>query len=116
MINENIQQKEEVKYVLIILKEKINNPNVDTSSAFKIVSLAMEIMETYKTNENKKEIVILAFKELVKMNDLLSHDIISILNPIVDNELILSGIIDIICMATKGEININKIKNYSCCC
>jgi hypothetical protein len=111
------KQKEEVIYVVKILKEKINNPNVDTSTAFKLVSLAMEIIENYKTNENKKEIVILAFKELIKEVDTLLHpDITSILKPIVENELLLSGIIDVICMATKGEININKIKKKCCYC
>lgn len=109
-----MKKEDIIKDILHKLKEKINDPNIDTSSAFKIVSLAMEIIETYKTNENKKEIIINVFKKLINTEGLLSEDICNILKPILENEMIISGIIDVICMATKGEININKIKKCSC--
>ncbi len=111
-----MKKEDIIKDILNKLKEKINDPKIDTTSAFKIVSLAMEIIETYKTNENKKEIIIMTFKELIKTEGLLSDDISNILKPILENEMIISGIIDVICMATKGEININKIKIKKCSC
>lgn len=97
------------------LKIKIKDPNVDTSSALKIVSKGMEIVEHYKTNENKKDLVISSMKELIKdNNDLITDDIKIILNPIIENEMIISNIIDVICDATKGDLKINNIKTKCC--
>ena len=41
------------------LKEKIKDPKIDTSTALKIVTLGMEITETYKSKIDKKDLVIL---------------------------------------------------------
>jgi hypothetical protein len=106
-----------VKYLLQNIKTAIRSDSVDTSTAFKIISVSMEIIEKIKTNgDNKKILLILTFKELVKNEDnLISNDIINILKPVVDNDLILSGIIDMVCIASKGDIDINKIKKGCFC-
>jgi len=106
-----------VKYLIQSLKTAIKNDSVDTSTAFKIISVSMEIMEKIKTNgDNKKILLILTFKELVKNEDgLISNEIIEILKPLVDNEEILSGIISMVCLASKGDIAINKIKKGCLC-
>jgi hypothetical protein len=97
------------------LKNKIKDPNIDTSSALKIISVGMEIVETYKTKENKKDLVISTMKELIKdNNDLITDDIKGILNPIIENDMIISNIIDVICDATKGNLKINNIKTKCC--
>lgn len=97
------------------LKNKIRDPKIDTSSALKIVSVGMEIVESYKTKENKKELVISTMKEIIKDDsELITDDIKSILNPIVENEKIISNIIDVICDATKGDLKINNLKTKCC--
>jgi len=104
-----------IKLLINELKTKIKDPNVDTSSALKIISIAMEIVEGYKIKENKKDLVILAIKGLVKdQNNLLSPKIICVLNPLIEKEFILDSIIDTICYATKGELKINNIKTRCC--
>ena len=77
----------------------------------------MEQIENYKTTSNKKEIIIMVFKELIKDpdNNLISNEIKEVLEPIVFNEIILGGIIDMVCLASKGEIHINKIKSKCFC-
>lgn len=108
--------KDAISYLSNAIKEAIKNDKIDTSSVFKLVSLSMEIMEKYKTTSNKKEIIIQVFKELLLSNDvLITEDIRNLMEPIVNNELILGGIIDMICIASKGEININKIKKRCMC-
>jgi hypothetical protein len=108
---------ENIKYLIISIKTAIRSNSVDTSTAFKIISISMEIMEKIKTNgDNKKILLILALKEIVKDEDgLISKEIINILKPVVDNEEILSGIIDMVCLASKGDIDINKIKKGCLC-
>jgi len=108
--------KDAISYLSNAIKEAIKNDKIDTTSVFKLVSLSMEIMEKYKTTSNKKEIIIQVFKELLLSNDvLITEDIRNLMEPIVNNELILGGIIDMICIASKGEININKIKKRCMC-
>jgi hypothetical protein len=101
-----------IQYLLREIKKAIQNNSIDTSSAFKIISVSMEIMENIKIDGNKKkDILLLTFKELIKNEDnLISNDIIDILKPLVENDVILAGIIEIVCIASKGELNINKIK------
>lgn len=97
------------------LKNKIRDPKTDTSSALKIVSVGMEIAESYKTKDNKKDLVISTMKELIKDDsELITDDIKSILNPIIENEKIISNIIDVICDATKGDLKINNLKTKCC--
>lgn len=108
--------KDAISYLSNAIKEAIKNDKIDTTSVFKLVSISMEIMEKYKTTSNKKEIIIQVFKELLLSNDvLITEDIRNLMEPIVNNELILGGIIDMICIASKGEININKIKKRCMC-
>ncbi len=101
-----------IQYLLREIKKAIQSNTIDTTSAFKIISVSMEIMETMNVNGNlKKELLLLTFKELIRNEDkLISEEIIDILKPIVENDTILSGIIEIVCIASKGELNINKIK------
>jgi hypothetical protein len=106
-----------IKYLIQSIKVAIKSDSVDTSTAFKIISVSMEIMEKIKTNgDNKKILLILTFKEIIKNEDgLISKEIIEILKPIVDNDEILSGIISMVCLASKGDLAINKIKKGCLC-
>jgi len=74
----------------------------------------MEKLEDLKIkfkSYEKKQYVIITICEIIKIYDE-NNKVIQSLKNITDNQLI-SEIIDIICSASKGEININK-KCYSC--
>ena len=102
-----------IPYLLNKMYEVIKN---NKNSAFQLIIIAMETMEKYKTKENKKTIIIEVFKILVKSNDkILSTEIKEILEPIVNNEVILGGIIDIVCLASKRKLKINKNKKRYFC-
>ena len=105
-----------IPYLLNKMYEVIKNDKIDTSSAFQLIIIAMETMEKYKTKDNKKTIIIEVFKILVKSNDkILSTEIKEILEPIVNNEVILGGIIDMIYLASKGKLKINKNRKRCFC-
>ena len=46
---------------------------------------------------------------------ILSPEIKKILEPIVNNEIILGGIIDMVCLASKGKLKINKNRKRCFC-
>ena len=101
-----------IPYLLNKMYEVIKN---NKNSAFQLIIIAMETMEKYKTKENKKTIIIEVFKILVKSNDkILSPEIKEVLEPIVNNKIILGGIIDMVCLASKGKLKINKKKRCFC--
>ena len=105
--------------LILCLKSNIKNKNIDTSSALKIITLSMELIEEYPdlTSEEKKLYIITALEEIAKGNDNISGTEDDALTPecleslklIINNNLI-SDIITIICDASKGNFNINKIK------
>ena len=105
------------------IKNSIKDKNIDTSSCFKIITLSVEIIEKYNElhGKDKKEYIIKAIEIIAKGNDniegnnddLLDETTVLSLKIIIDNDYI-SEFIDIICRASKGEININKIKKKCC--
>jgi hypothetical protein len=116
-----------LKSLISKIKLAIQNKNIDTSSAMKMLVLSMELIEDIDdgtiTNVEKKQYIIIALEEIAKGNDMItgtSDDTISITTleslRIIINKNLISEIVDIICLATKGEININKVKNtcYGC--
>ena len=100
------------------IRDAIKNKSVDTSSAMKLIVISMEIIESFDVNNNdKKEYVIIAIQEIAKGDDMImgtSDDIISpevfqSLTAMINSNL-LDEVIDIVCLASKGEFNVNKIK------
>jgi len=100
------------------IKDAIRNKSIDTSSVMKLIVICIEIMENMQTeNIDKKQYVILAINEIAKGDDLIfgtSDDTISpqvlVSLIVMINRDLISEVIDIICLASKGDINVNKIK------
>lgn len=105
------------------IKKNIKDKNVDTSSCFKIITLSIEIIEKYNelNGSQKKEYIIKAIETIAKgddnisgnEDDLIDETMLLSLSVIINNNYI-SDFIDILCQASKGELNINKIKNKCC--
>ena len=116
----NINQQVLQKFITSI-KDTIRNKSIDTSSAMKLIVICIEIMENMENietkNIDKKQYVILAITEIAKGDDLILGTSDDTISPQVYESLILminrdliSEVIDIICSATKGDIDVNKIK------
>jgi hypothetical protein len=113
----NINQEVLQKFIASI-KDAINNKSIDTSSAMKLIVICIEIMENMQTeNIDKKQYVILAITEIAKGDDLIFGTSDDTISPQVYESLIvminrdlISEVIDIICLASKGNIDVNKIK------
>lgn len=116
----NINQQVLQKFITSI-KDTIRNKSIDTSSAMKLIVICIEIMENMENietkNIDKKKYVILAITEIAKGDDLILGTSDDTISPQVYESLILminrdliSEVIDIICLASKGDIDVNKIK------
>jgi hypothetical protein len=114
----NINQQVLQQFITSI-KDAINNKSIDTSSAMKLIVICIEIMENMENIENidKKQYVILAITEIAKGDDLILGTSDDTISPQVYDSLIvminrdlISEVIDIICLASKGNIDVNKIK------
>ena len=116
----NINQQVLQKFIRSI-KDAIRNKSIDTSSAMKLIVICIEIMENMENietkNIDKKQYVILAITEIAKGDDLILGTSDDTISPQVYESLILminrdliSEVIDIICLASKGNIDVNKIK------
>jgi hypothetical protein len=116
----NINQQVLQKFITSI-KDTIRNKSIDTSSAMKLIVICIEIMENMENietkNIDKKQYVILAITEIAKGDDLILGTSDDTISPQVYESLILminrdliSEVIDIICLASKGNIDVNKIK------
>ena len=100
------------------IRDAIKNKSIDTSSAMKLIVISMEIIESFDVNNNdKKEYVIMAIQEIAKGEDMIIGTSDDTISPEVVNSLItmintnlLDEVVDIICLASKGEFNVNKIK------
>jgi hypothetical protein len=100
------------------IRDSIKNNSIDTSSAMKLIVISMEIIESFDVNNNdKKEYVIMAIQEIAKGDDMIigtSDDTISpeVVKSLITmiNDNLLEEVIDIVCLASKGEFNVNKIK------
>jgi Ca2+-binding EF-hand superfamily protein len=114
MINSYIIKNDIIENLINYITICINSDSIDTSTYIKIIILLMEKLENlqikFKSYE-KKQYVIITICEIIKIYDE-NNTIIQSLKNIIDNQLI-GEIIDIICSASKGEININKTC-YSC--
>jgi hypothetical protein len=112
-INEEVLQK-----FIKSIKDAIRNKSIDTSSAMKLIVICIEIMENMQTeNIDKKQYVILAINEIAKGDDMILGTSDDTISPQVYESLIvminrdlISEVIDIICLASKGNIDVNKIK------
>jgi hypothetical protein len=100
------------------IRDAIKNKSVDTSSAMKLIVISMEIIETFDVNNNdKKDYVIIAIQEIAKgddmiigtSDDIISAEVVKSLTEMINSNL-LDEVIDIVCLASKGEFNVNKIK------
>ena len=116
----NINQQVLQQFIRSI-KDAIRNKSIDTSSAMKLIVICIEIMENMENietkNIDKKQYVILAITEIAKGDDLILGTSDDTISPQVYESLILminrdliSEVIDIICSASKGDIDVNKIK------
>jgi hypothetical protein len=113
----NINQQVLQKFITSI-KDAIKNKSIDTSSAMKLIVVCIEIMENMESeNIDKKQYVILAISEIAKGDDLILGTSDDTISPQVYESLIvminrdlISEVIDIICLASKGNIDVNKIK------
>jgi hypothetical protein len=112
MLN-NYNEKNNIVDVLInYIKTCIIDNNIDTSTPIKIIVLLMEKIEQLdiKLNSNeKKQYIIFILYEITNFNNDNNDYIIQSLKIMIDNKII-GDIIDIICTASKGQININKIE------
>jgi hypothetical protein len=112
-INQQVLQK-----LIASIKDAIKNKSIDTSSAMKLIVICIEIIENMQTeNIDKKQYVILAISEIAKGDDLILGTSDDTISPQVYESLIvminrdlISEVIDIICLASKGNIDVNKIK------
>ena len=100
------------------IRDSIKNNSIDTSSAMKLIVISMEIIESFDVNNNdKKEYVIMAIQEIAKGDDMIigtgddtiSPEVVKSLITMINTNL-LEEVIDIVCLASKGEFNVNKIK------
>ena len=113
----NINQQVLQQFIKSI-KDAIKNRSIDTSSAMKLIVICIEIMENMDTEKiDKKKYVILAITEIAKGDDMIFGTSDDTISPQVYESLILminrdliSEVIDIICLASKGNIDVNKIK------
>jgi len=94
-----------------------------SASAFDIVVMCMELVETgLVAHINKKEVVVAVLERIAKgvdgvegtSDDLVSQDTIKMIKSILENSLI-DGMIDVIVKASKKLFNINKNKKWWCC-
>jgi hypothetical protein len=100
------------------IRNAIKNKSIDTSSAMKLIVISMEIIESFDVNNNdKKEYVIMAIQEIAKGEDMIIGTSDDTISPEVVKSLIimintnlLDEVVDIVCLASKGEFNVNKIK------
>ena len=113
-INQQVLQK-----LVTSLKDAIKNKSIDTSSAMKLIVICIEIIENMENMENidKKQYVILAITKIAYGDDLISGTSDDTISPqvlesliVMINRDIISEVIDIICLASKGNIDVNKIK------
>lgn len=100
------------------IRNAIKNNSIDTSSAMKLIVISMEIIESFDVNNNdKKEYVIMAIQEIAKGEDMIigtcddtiSPEVVKSLITMINSNL-LDEVVDIVCLASKGEFNVNKIK------
>jgi hypothetical protein len=78
----------------------------------------MEIIESFNINNiDKKEYVIIAIQEIAKGEDMIFGTSDDTISPLVVDSLIeminrnlIGEVIDIVCLASKGEFNVNKIQ------
>ena len=100
------------------IRNAIKNNSIDTSSAMKLIVISMEIIESFNVNNNdKKEYVIMAIQEIAKGEDMIigtsddtiSPEVVKSLITMINNNL-LDEVVDIVCLASNGEFNVNKIK------
>jgi hypothetical protein len=113
MIDQEILQK-----LIISIRQAIKNQSIDTSSAIKLIVISMEIIESFNINNiDKKEYVIIAIQEIAKGEDLIFGTSDDTISPLVVDSLIeminrnlIGEVIDIVCLASKGEFNVNKIQ------
>lgn len=107
--------------IIVSIKACIKNKSVDTSSVMKLLIICMEIMENIDNknieNIDKKQYVILAIREIAKGDDLILGTADDTISPQVYESLIaminrdlISEFIDIVCLASKGELDVNKVK------
>ena len=112
-INQQVLQK-----LIASIKDAIKNKSIDTSSAMKLIVICIEIIENMQTeNIDKKQYVILAITKIAYGDDLISGTSDDTISPqvlesliVMINRDIISEVIDIICLASKGNIDVNKIK------
>lgn len=122
MIDQQILQE-----IVVLIKNSIKNKSVDTTSVMKLIVICMEIMENMDNmnidNNDKKQYVILAIQEIAKGDDLILGTADDTISPQVYESLIaminrdlVNEVIDIICLASKGELDVNKVKKtcYGC--
>lgn len=107
--------------IVVSIKTCIKNKSVDTSSVMKLLIICMEIMENMDNknieNIDKKQYVILAIKEIAKGDDMILGTADDTISPQVYESLIaminrdlISEFIDIVCLASKGKFDVNKVK------
>ena len=132
-IEETIEEiKQDVK-TLISTKDAIvdqvykqlfeSKDKLKSASAFDIIIMSMELVETgLVAHINKKEVVVAVLERISKgfdgiegtSDDLISQDTIKMIKSLLDNALI-DGMIDVIVKASKKLFNINKNKKRWCC-
>lgn len=132
-IEETIEEiKQDVK-TLISTKDAIvdqvykqlfeSKDKLKSASAFDIIIMSMELVETgLVAHINKKEVVVAVLERISKgfdgiegtSDDLISQDTIKMIKSLLDNALI-EGVIDTIVKASKKLFNINKNKKWWCC-
>jgi len=85
----------------------------------KLIVICIEIIENMENMENidKKQYVILAITKIAYGDDLISGTSDDTISPqvlesliVMINRDIINEVIDIICLASKGNIDVNKIK------
>ena len=100
-----------------------NKEKLKCASAFDIIIMCMELVETgLIAHINKKEVVIAVLERVSKgfdgiegtSDDLISQDTIKMIKSLLENSLI-EGVIDTIVKASKKLFNINKNKKWWCC-
>jgi len=112
--------------LILNLNAIIYDKKIDTSTASKIVVLTMELIEKNKadiSSQDKKSYVISAINDIIKdkksignfENGIISDDLFKQLTLMIENHII-DDMIDMICTASKGIYNVNRIKKgcFSC--
>lgn len=110
IINET---EREYQKILESISNRIKKSTISPSTITKLIRFVMEEMENSTIKgEERKNIAIKIIRELISDNDEISEETKNLCLQLIDNGVI-ENTIELIIQATRGNLNINTVKNVS---